>query len=179
VNNRFSPVHKGGAIVPAAYAGDRPETAAGEVVLRDIRHRGIRRVPEHETRDRYLIEVRLLQPMLLADIRRPQVENLVEAGKHSPRLCSAPIYQYDQTRYWAQRLFDHIPEMRGLPYESHQVPGDCIVVFARDAMTVFEPVDDVISVRDNLVRDLLRREARRANAIVDFGDPLEVSTDSE
>jgi hypothetical protein len=51
-NNRFSPVCKSGVIVPAAYAGDRPETAAWEVVLRDICHKGIRRIPEHESRDR-------------------------------------------------------------------------------------------------------------------------------
>lgn len=175
VNNRFSPVKKSGVIVPAAYAGDRPETVAWEVVLRDIRHKGMRRVPEYESRDRYLIEARLLQPMLVADIRRPQVENLVAAGKHSPRLSSALNSQYDRTRCWAQRLLDHIPEMRGLLYESHQVPGDCIIVFAQDGMTVFEPVDQAISVRDNPVRDLLRREARRANAIVDFGDAQELS----
>ena len=91
--------------------------------------RGIRRIPEHESRDRYLIEARLLQPMLVADIRRPQIENLVAAGKHSPRLSSAPNFQYDQTRHWAQRLFDHLPGMCGMLYESQQVPGDCIIVF--------------------------------------------------
>src|SRR3954471_19940434 len=35
-NNRFSPVRRSGTILPAAYAGDRPETATWEVVLRDI-----------------------------------------------------------------------------------------------------------------------------------------------
>jgi len=42
-------------------------------------------------------------------------------------------------------------------------------------MTLFEPVDDAISVRDEPVRALLRREAARANVIVDFGDPAEPS----
>ena len=63
-------------------------------------------------------------------------------------------------------------------YESQQVPGDCIIVFGEEGMTVFEPVDDAISVRDEPVRTLLRCEAQRANAIVDFGD-LESLNESE
>jgi RES domain len=172
-NNRFSPVRRSGTIVPAAYAGDRPETAAWEVVLRDIRHQGVRRIPEHETRDRYLTEARLLQPLLVVDIRRPQVENLIAAGKHSPRLSDAPDFLYDQTRHRAQKLVDHLPEMRGILYESYQVPGDCIIVFADEGMALFEPVGEAISVRDEPVRALLRREAARANTVVDFGDPAE------
>jgi hypothetical protein len=180
-NSRFSPVRKSGAIVPVAYAGDRPETAAWEVVLRDIRHKGLRRIPEHESRDRYLIEVRLLQPMWVADIRRPQIENLVAAGRHSPRLSGAPTFRYGQTRHWAQRLLDHLPGMRGLLYESQQVSGDCIIVYAEAGMTLFEPIDVAISVRDEPVRTLLCHEARRANAIVDFGDAAEpaLSNDTE
>jgi hypothetical protein len=49
-------------------------------------------------------------------------------GKRSPRLSAAPYYQYDQTRKWAQRLFDYIPDAEGFIYESHQLPGDCIVL---------------------------------------------------
>ena len=113
--------------------------------------------------------------MLVADLRRPQIENLVAAGKRSPLLSAAPDFHYDQTRHWAHQLLDHLPEMRGILYESHQVRGDCIIVFAEEGMTLFEPIDDAISVRDEPVRALLRREAARANVIVDFGDPAEPS----
>jgi hypothetical protein len=88
-------------------------------------------------------------------------------------LSDAPDFLYDQTRHWAQKLVDHLPEMRGIVYESHQVPGDCIIVLAEEGMNVFEPVGEAISVRDEPVRALLRREAARANAVVDFGDPAE------
>lgn len=91
-NNRFSPIRKSSALVPAAYAGDQPETVAWEVVLRDIRHKGARRVPEHRTRDRYLVKTSLARSMSVLDIRRPQIENLVVEGKHSPNLSAAPAF---------------------------------------------------------------------------------------
>lgn len=50
--NRFTPVYTGGTIVPAAYAGSTAEVALWELVLRGIRHEGIKRVKEKETRDR-------------------------------------------------------------------------------------------------------------------------------
>ena len=49
-NNRFSPLYEAGVVFPAAYAGDQRETALWEVVLRDIRHQGIRIVPEPQTK---------------------------------------------------------------------------------------------------------------------------------
>lgn len=169
-NNRFSPVRISGATIPAAYAGDRPETAAWEVILRNIRHRGVRRVPEHETRDRYLVETKLAKPLTVLDLRRPQIENLVVEGKHSPRLSAAPDFLYDRTRLWAQSLIDHIPGVDGILYESHQVPGDCLIVFADTTALIFEPVAAALSVRAEPIRRLLRREAAKANAYVDFGD---------
>jgi hypothetical protein len=54
--NRFSPVLAHGNIVPAAYAGSTPEIALWEVVLRDIRHKGVKRIPQHATSNRYLVE---------------------------------------------------------------------------------------------------------------------------
>src|SRR5262245_32467231 len=56
--NRFTPVTARGDIVPAAYAGSTAEIALWEVVLRDIRHKGIKRVPRHEVSNRYLVETR-------------------------------------------------------------------------------------------------------------------------
>jgi hypothetical protein len=169
-NNRFSPIQRSGAIVPAAYAGDQPEIAAWEVVLRDIRHMGIRRVPEHQTRDRYLVEVRLARPLSVLNIRRPEMENLVVAGKHSPSLSAAPAHLYDRTRAWAQRLFEQIPGMEGILYESHQIPGDCIIVLSDAGSPVFEPSGRATRMADEPVCSLLRREAARVNAVVDFGE---------
>jgi hypothetical protein len=169
-NNRFSPVRSAGVIVPAAYAGDRPETVAWEVILRNGRHKGIRRVPEHETRDRYLVEATLAKPLSVLDLRRPQIENLVAEGKHSPRLSAAPDFLYDRTRLWAQRLIDHIPGVDGILYESHQVSGDCLIVFADKTATIFERAAEAISVTEEPIRGLLRREAAKVNAYIDFGD---------
>jgi RES domain len=84
MNNRFTPVYSAGAIVPAAYAGSTPETALWEVVLRGIRHDGIRRVPEHQTTDRYLVETRVIRPLKLLNVRRPNDANLVAHLRVAP-----------------------------------------------------------------------------------------------
>lgn len=44
IDSRFTPIYQGGHIVAAAYAGSTPEIALWEVILRDIRHKGIKRV---------------------------------------------------------------------------------------------------------------------------------------
>jgi len=74
--NRFTPLVAGGSIIASAYAGSTPEIALWEVVLRDIRHRGIKRVPQHETSDRYLVETRTTRALTLLDLRRPRDANL-------------------------------------------------------------------------------------------------------
>ena len=71
-------------------------------VLRDIRHQGIRIVPQHQTRDRYLVAVKPTRRIAVLNLRRPEIGNIVITGKRSPRLSAAPYYQYDQTRKWAQ-----------------------------------------------------------------------------
>jgi len=167
-NNRFSPLRKFGAVIPAAYAGDSAETSAWEVVLRNTRHDGVRRVPARRTQDHYLIETRLLRAMNVLDIRRPEIDNLVGAGKHSPNLCAAPAHLYDRTRHWAQVLLDRIPEIEGILYESFQVPGECLLLFADSNTEVFEPFGAAVAVRDEPIRSMLRHEAMRVNARVDF-----------
>lgn len=127
--NRFTPVVAGGSIAASAYAGGTPEIALWEVVLRDIRHRGIKRVPQHETSDHYLVETRTTRPLRLLDVRRPRDANLVAGRKRPPKLSAAPKSAYNITREWAQQLYTRIPEIDGLIYESHQLPGDCIVLF--------------------------------------------------
>jgi len=97
-NNRFTPVYAGGAITPSAYAGDTPEIALWEVVLRGIRHDGIRRVPQHETRDRYLVETSAIRTLKVLSLRRPEIANLVVPGKRAPDLTAAWPAAYDMTR---------------------------------------------------------------------------------
>jgi RES domain len=109
------------------------------VVLRDIRHRGINRVPQHETSDRYLVETRTTRALKLLDLRRPKDANLVAGRKRPPKLSAAPKSAYNITREWAQQLHTRIPEIDGLIYESHQLPGDCVVLFQPIDPRVFKP----------------------------------------
>jgi len=169
-NNRFSPVLSSGAPIPSAYAGASEPIALWEVVLRNIRHGGIKRVPRHETRDRYLVRVKTLRALELLDLRRPAISALVDPGNRPPDLSAAWPVAYETTRLWAQRLVERIPQADGFIYESHQVPGECIVLFQPTAPKVFATIGDAVPVDEGTGRKLLEAQARRANAVVDFGD---------
>jgi hypothetical protein len=168
-SNRFSPIRWHGNIIPSAYAGASAELALWESVLRNIRHQGIKRVPQHETSHRYFIETRTTRALKLLDIRRPRDANLVAGRKRPPKLSAAPKSAYTITREWAQQLYTRIPEFDGLLYESHQLAGDCIVLFQPKHSEVFDPIGAAKLVSDEPVRSLLRREAQKAGAVVDFG----------
>jgi hypothetical protein len=173
--NRFTPVVALGKIVPAAYAGRTREIALWEVVLRDIRHKAIKRVRQHETSNRYLVEIRTTRALKLFDLRRPLDANLVAGRKRPPKLTAAPQSAYSLTREWAQQLYSRLPEIDGFIYESHQIPGDCIVLFQPTDPDVFKPVGTAQLVSEEPVRSILRREAKKAGAVVDWGhlaDPL-------
>ena len=66
------------------------------------------------------------------------------------------------------RLFDYVPDAEGFIYESHQLPGDCIVLFQNETTRVFEPIGPAEPLRLDPVRSLLQREAARVGASVDF-----------
>lgn len=168
-DNRFTPIFAGGKIVASAYAGSTPEIALWEVILRDIRHKGIKRVPQHETTSRYLVEARTTRVVKLLDLRRPKDANLVAGRRRPPKLTAAPKSAYAVTRAWAQALYDRLPEIDGLIYESHQVPGDCIVLWQSRRSEVFKSMGKAQPVNTGAVRKLLRAEARKAGAVVDFG----------
>ena len=169
LNNRFTPIRSHGKIIPSAYAGATRELALWETVLRNIRHQGIKRVPRHETSHRYLAEIRTTHSLKLLDIRRPRDANLVAGRKRPPKLTAAPMSAYNITRAWAQQLYTRIPEMDGLIYESHQLPGDCIVLFQPADPEVLTAVGEAVRVSDEPIRSLLRAEAKKAGAVVDFG----------
>jgi len=168
--NRFTPVYASGTLVPAAYAGSTPEISLWEGVLRRIRHEGLRRVPQHEITDKYLVETRVKRPLRLVELRRPGDANIVAPGKHPPALTAAWPHRYPYTQKWAQELYARLPDIDGLIYESHQVAGDCIVLFQPKQPDVFIPVGEAHTVRSGPVRKILKNEAKRAGAVVDFGD---------
>jgi len=56
--NRFTPVRHATGIVPSGYAGSTSRVALWEIVLRGIRHAGVRRVPEHEVKEGFMVQVR-------------------------------------------------------------------------------------------------------------------------
>ena len=174
--NRFTPVRKGGSIVPAAYAGSTDKTALWEIVLRGIRHNGIRRVPEHEVRDRFLVEVRPTKSLALLDVRRPRDANLIIEGKRPPDLTQAWPSAYHLTRAWAQALHDSVPNLAGIIYESHQVNGDCIVLYKTHDQDVFHNACTPQPIAEAPVRELLIREALKASAAVDFGTDIDDDT---
>jgi hypothetical protein len=170
VKNRFSPIKMAGQIVPAAYAGSTPEIALWEVVLRGIRHKGIKRVPQHETSNRFLVQTLTIRSLTLLDLRRPRDANLVAGRRRPPKLTAAPESAYAVTREWAQQIYTRIPETDGLIYESHQVPGDCIVLFQPKNPKLFQPASSAKLVSEEPVRTILQKEAEKAGAVVDFGD---------
>jgi hypothetical protein len=167
--NRFTPVRQGASTVPSAYAGSTNRVALWEIVLRGIRHAGSRRVPEHEVRDRFMVQVRALKSLTLLDVRRPRDANLVTEGKRPPDLTQSWPAAYGMTRAWAQALHDTIPRLSGIIYESHQVDGDCIVLFKSDDLEVFRVVGTAQRISATPVREVLISEALKASAGVDFG----------
>jgi len=71
-------------------------------------------------------------------------------GTRPPDLTQAWPAGYTVTREWAQALRDRIPELNGLIYESHQVPGDCIVLHQpMPDLRVFDVIGPAQSVRQD------------------------------
>lgn len=168
--SRFSPIERGGALLASAYAGSSLDVALCEVVLRDVRHNGVRRVPTRDVRDRYAVRVETCRPIALIDTRRPRDANLVVAGERPPDLSAAWPQAYAHTRAWAQALAHTVPEMEGLAYESHQVAGYCIVAYRSDANPVFNVLGAAVPVNAGEPRVRLVALAQAAGAVVDFGE---------
>jgi RES domain len=168
--SRFTPIHVSSNIVPAGYAGSTRVIALWEVILREIRHDGIKRISKSQVTGLYLVKTRFTRPLSLLNLRRPHDANLVAPRKRPPKLTSVGKEDYSITRKWAQALYDRIPDIDGLIYESHQVPGDCIVLFQPKDPKVFTTEGDAQPVNTGAIRKLLRAEAKKAGAVIDFGD---------
>lgn len=90
-------------------------------------------------------------------------------GKCPPDLTRAWPSAYHLTRAWAQALYDTIPALEGIIYESHQVDGDCIVLFDTDGHGVFRDLASAQPISATPVREVLIREALKASAGMDIG----------
>jgi hypothetical protein len=178
---RFTPIYDKSAIVPSAYAGSTRATSLWEVILRNVRHEGIRRVSEHEVRDRYLVGVTAHRPLHLLDMRRPLDAHLVASGKRPPDLTAAWPKGYPLTSLWAQALRARIPALDGVLYESHQIRTACAVFYQRPGATgpLFDVHNTPRSVNSSPVRGLLLKEAQKAGVAVDFGDDPDDNDDPD
>jgi hypothetical protein len=105
---------------------------------------------------------RYARTLNLFDIRRPRDAYLVAPGKRAPDLSVAWPTAYDLTRSWAQASYDRLPDLDGIIYESHQVSGQCVVLYKPEKTT--EPLFTIQvipqSIREGATRELLLREAR-------------------
>lgn len=59
--------------------------------------------------------------------------------------------------------------MDGIIYESHQLPGECMVIYSLKDLTVFDTVGGALGCRDEPVKGMLRAQAERAGAVIDLG----------
>jgi hypothetical protein len=168
---RFTPIFDSSGIVPAAYAASTRAVSLWEVILRRIRHDGIRRVATSDVHGRYLVSVAYTHPLSLFDIRRPRDLCLVAPGQRPPALSAAGPSGYPITCQWAQSIHDRLPGIDGIIYESHQIAGQCVVLFQRSTQRppLFRVIAEPQSLLDPPARTLLIREAIKANIAIDFG----------
>jgi hypothetical protein len=169
-SNRFTPIHRDGTVIPAAYAGSSDRVTLWETILRGARHDGLKRVPAWATRKRYLVKVIVKDPLQMVQLVRPHITRLAAPGSRPPDLSAAWRSAYPCTRAWSQALFDHVPGIDGLRYESHMLPEDCYVVYGNPSTAFFEVTDGPFKVREGWPRELLLSEAALAGIAIDFED---------
>lgn len=185
---RFTPLRDfKSEIVPVAYCAETEDVSLWEAVLRTITHRQVRRVPATESRERYLVGVKTLHPLELIDLRRPKLYALAREDRRAPDLSGAWDSQYVTTQRWAQTLYGEltnislrdasVPNADGLLYESHQVPGTCLLLWREapepEKRRVFAATGAPQPVWHNPIREKLIRMALQAGAAIDFDDDPE------
>jgi hypothetical protein len=177
---RFTPVldRAGSAIVPAAYAGATAPVALWEVILREARHRGIRRLDASALVDRYLVPVRTTRALELIALIKPRTNALAALHHRPPDLSEAWPSAYAVTRAWSQFCYVHLPEAQGLVWESHHTRGECLLIWDRGREDAFELYGDPQRVTDGAARKTLLREADTGDVAVDFG-ALQTDCDEE
>ena len=169
---RFSPIFDAaGAVIPSAYAAATARIALWEVVLRDARHKGVKNVPHSALAGRYLFEVQLLDSAVFVNLERPVIQQLALPGERAPDLTPVWPSGYKVTGQWAQMLHEEAAGAQGLFYESHQVPGQCFVLYQAHSADVFAVVDALGPMSQGKPRRWLIEEAQKAGITVDFDDP--------
>ena len=170
---RFTPLMTGGAIVPIAYAATTRDISLWETILRDIAHRAVKQIPDSETVGRFTVRVETTRALKLIDLRRPKRFNLNVDAARAPDVSSAWEFYYPVTRQWAQLLHDVIPEANGIRYESHQRPGDCILVWGNFTGDPFRVTGAAIAVSESPVRRQLIKLADDVGVGIDFAEDVE------
>jgi hypothetical protein len=174
---RFTPLRRASAIVPSAYAARTARLALWEGILRSVRHDGVKRIPARATRDRYLLRVSLRRTRLLVNLTRPAISNVVPPRRRPPDLSAAWPQAYPVTQAWSQCVSDVLPECQGFLYESHQISGQCVVLFEPGPEPLFDLDENFGLVSRGWQRDLLLKEADKAGVAVDFDELLEGGDD--
>ena len=170
---RFTPLMAGGVIVPIAYAATTRDISLWETILRDIAHRAVKQIPDSETVGRFTVRVETTRTLKLIDLRRPKRYNLNVGAARAPDVSSAWEFYYPVTRQWAQLLHDIIPEANGIRYESHQRPGDCILVWGSFTGALFRATGGAIAVSKSPVRRQLIKLAGDVGVGIDFAGDVE------
>jgi hypothetical protein len=170
---RFTPLMAGGAIVPIAYAATTRDISLWETILRDIAHRAVKQIPDSETVGRFTVRVETTRTLKLIDLRRPKRYNLNVDAARAPDVSSAWEFYYPVNRQWAQLLHDVIPEANGIRYESHQRPGDCILVWGHFTGDLFRATGGAIAVSKSPVRRQLIKLAVDVGVGIDFAEDVE------
>lgn len=169
---RFTPLTTGGAIVPIAYAATTRDLSLWETILRDIAHRAVKQISDSEIIGRFTVRVETTRALELIDLRRPKRYNLNVDAARAPDVSSAWEFYYPVTRQWAQMLHDAIPEANGIRYESHQRPGDCILVWGSFTGDPFKATGAAIAVSESPVRRRLIKLADDVGVGIDFTEDV-------
>jgi hypothetical protein len=92
-----------------------------------------------------------------------------------PALSAAGTSGYPITCRWAQAIRNRLLNIDGIIYESHQIAGQCAVLFQppKDQPPLFKVVAEPQSLLEPPARTLLIKEALKANIAVDLGDDIE------
>lgn len=69
-------------------------------------------------------------------------------------------------------MYDRLPNLDGIIYESHQVAGYCVALYQQEksGTPLFTIEEDPQLIREGDAREFPLREARKAGVSVDFGE---------
>jgi hypothetical protein len=116
------------------YAGDCSACGLWEAILRNlvVDEKQPQHVDPAIVKGRSIAQLKLLQEVLVLDLRSPHFRNLsVSAERHAEwqRLCIVPERHYDLTHVAARELVTAAPRAAGLSWHSRQMSAQTAYVF--------------------------------------------------